>query len=328
MKAFLFSAMAVLFAIGFMSCSKSDDIVPTVPTVTTSLVAVAINTADLSGEISNGSAVIDTRGFCWSTSENPTPNDGHAIVSGTTGTMTTKLTGLTANTVYYARAYAISNASVTYGKTVKFWTYAVVDNNNNGYHTVKVGSQTWLVENLKATNYLNGDPVNKVVADNRWLTLTTGAYCDYNNSSDTAKVYGHLYNWYAAVDSRKFIKGFHTASQAEWTQMYKYLGQLYSLTLPYLAGPHMMDKYGWSNPKPTGTIDNETGFSALPGGGFSPDDKGNLTFMCLHEDFTSWAADNLGASSVMVDIDQKNCFFEPIYVIAKYCGFGVRLVAD
>ena len=73
----------------------------------------------------------------------------------------------------------------------------VVDIDGNLYHTVKIGQQRWMVENLNVTHYRNGDAIPNVKVDTIWGDLTTGAYCDYNNDQFIGKTYGKLYNFYA-----------------------------------------------------------------------------------------------------------------------------------
>jgi len=53
-------------------------------------------------------------------------------------------------------------------------------------------------ENLDVITYRNGDPIPFVKSKKKWATLTTGAYCYYDN--DPTK--GVLYNWYAVNDPR------------------------------------------------------------------------------------------------------------------------------
>lgn len=65
---------------------------------------------------------ITARGLCWSTDNNPTIENNHTSDGTGTGSFSSNLTGLMANTTYYVRAYAISNAQVFYGREVSFTT--------------------------------------------------------------------------------------------------------------------------------------------------------------------------------------------------------------
>jgi PKD repeat protein len=70
----------------------------------------------------------------------------------------------------------------------------VTDIDGNVYHTVTIGTQVWMVENLKTTKYRNGDPIPNVTDSTTWGNSTTGAYCNYNNDANNSTTYGRLYN--------------------------------------------------------------------------------------------------------------------------------------
>ncbi len=94
----------------------------TEPDVTTDNVsAVTATTATSGGNVTNnGGAEVTTRGVCWGTTEKPTGNktsDG----SGN-GHFPSNITGLTANTKYYVRAYATNSVGTGYGNEVSFST--------------------------------------------------------------------------------------------------------------------------------------------------------------------------------------------------------------
>ncbi len=94
---------------------------PSVQTVSVS--NVTTTTADAQGEVisENGSAITE-RGFCWSTSVNPTLSDNHLAAGSGTGNFTATLTGLNANTTYYVRAYAVNGNGTAYGDNISFAT--------------------------------------------------------------------------------------------------------------------------------------------------------------------------------------------------------------
>ena len=101
----------------------------------------------------------------------------------------------------------------------------VTDIDSNVYKTIKIGDQIWMAENLKVTHYRNGDPIDHVTDDFAWYGLTTGAYCEYDNDSSNVAVYGRLYNWYAADDSRNIApEGWHVPTDDEIKQLEMYLG--------------------------------------------------------------------------------------------------------
>ncbi len=94
------------------------------PTVTTSEVTnVTQTTATGGGNVtSDGGTPVTERGICWSTSHNPTVNSNHASSGTGTGSFTVSMSGLSTNTTYYVRAYAINSAGTSYGDEVSFTT--------------------------------------------------------------------------------------------------------------------------------------------------------------------------------------------------------------
>ncbi len=94
------------------------------PTVTTATATnITQTTATSGGNVtSDGGATVTVRGVCWSTSSNPTLANSYTTDGSGTGTFTSSLTGLTANTLYYVRAYATNSAGTSYGNQVTFTT--------------------------------------------------------------------------------------------------------------------------------------------------------------------------------------------------------------
>lgn len=96
----------------------------TAPVVTTSAASdIGHITATLGGNVTDaGGGTVSQRGVCWNTSTNPTTSNSKAAATGTTGAYTVSATGLTKNTLYYARAYVTTENSTTYGSVVTFTT--------------------------------------------------------------------------------------------------------------------------------------------------------------------------------------------------------------
>ncbi len=98
----------------------------TTPTVVTKEPAdVDATFAMVSGNVTNdGGSTITARGICYNTEGKPTIDDNKVSSTGTTGTYTCTLSGLSAGTVYYARAYATNANGTVYGEDVTFTTTA------------------------------------------------------------------------------------------------------------------------------------------------------------------------------------------------------------
>ncbi len=94
------------------------------PTVTTTAISdVDKTTATGGGNVTaDGGATITARGICWSTTQNPTISGSHTTDGTGTGSFTSAMTGLAANTTYYVRAYATNSAGTAYGEQVSFTT--------------------------------------------------------------------------------------------------------------------------------------------------------------------------------------------------------------
>jgi uncharacterized protein (TIGR02145 family) len=172
------------------------------------------------------------------------------------------MTGLLPNTTYYVRAYATNGVGTAYGNEVSYTTSsALCENDAISYPNVTIAGQIWMQKNLNVCTYRNGDIIPEVTDPTQWESLTTGAWCYYNNDPATAQIYGKLYNWYAVNDSRGLAPvGYHIPTDAEWTTLTTYLGG------QSVAGGNMKESgtLHWQSPNTGAT--NSSGFTSLPGG--------------------------------------------------------------
>ena len=269
------------------------------PTVTTSPVStITYHAASCGGNvISDGGLPVTSRGVCWSTSHNPTIAENHTTDGTGTGNFISNITGLSASTTYYVRAYAINSVGVAYGEEVIFTTATISQNHScpgaptvtdydgNVYNTVQIGNQCWMKENLRTTHYANGGSI-ALGSD----TSTTTAYRYYpNNHSDNVVAYGYLYNWKAVMRNSSSCNnnpsgvqgicpnGWHVPSYSEWEELSNYVRSqncyLCNSNALYVA-KSLASIMGWNtntNICAVGNIpsDNDaTGFSALSAGGY------------------------------------------------------------
>jgi len=264
---------------------------PTLAILTTNAATnITSNSATLGGNVtSDGNATVTERGVCYSASTNPTTSNSKMVIGSGTGSFSNTITGLTANTTYYIRAYAINSQGTAYGSQVSFTTQTetVTDADGNVYHTVTIGTQVWMAENLKTTKYRDGTAIPNVTNAASWVGLTTGAFCWYNNDATTYKnTYGGLYNWYAVNTGKLAPTGWHVPTDAEWTTLTTFLGG------EDVAGSKLKETgtTHWLSPNAGAT--NETGFTALPGGyrindGAYGDFGGSGYWWCSNEGGTS-----------------------------------------
>lgn len=136
----------------------------------------------------------------------------------------------------------------------------VKDIEGNSYTVVTIGTQKWLVENLRTTKYNDGADIPGLTVDNEWVAATTGAYCWYENNSAYKSTYGALYNWFAASSGKLCPAGWHVPSKAEYETLI--LGQGGDV----VAGGSLKEKglAHWYDPN--AGANNLSGFKALPGG--------------------------------------------------------------
>lgn len=166
----------------------------------------------------------------------------------------------------YTIRISSTTSSTVYSETPTFTITALVygsmsDIDGNVYKTITIGTQTWMAENLRTTKYNDGTAIPNVTVDATWISLTTPAYCWYNNDAATYETtYGALYNWYAINTGKLAPAGWHVPTDAEWTILSNYLGG------ESVAGGKLKEAgtTHWSSPNTGAT--NESGFTALPGG--------------------------------------------------------------
>jgi Ice-binding-like len=112
-----------------VSCKKTNPSVPAgLPSLTTTGISAIVNDSAKSGGtiITDSGAAVTARGVCWGTSVNPTISSDTTKDGTGTGTFTSILTGLTAATIYYVRAYATNSVGTAYGAQVSFTTSAAI----------------------------------------------------------------------------------------------------------------------------------------------------------------------------------------------------------
>lgn len=164
----------------------------------------------------------------------------------------------------------IDSLSFTYTKPA---TGTVSDIDGNLYHWITIGTQKWMVENLKTTHFRTGEGISNVTDATAWSNSTFAAWCDYDNSAPNGTKYGHLYNWYAVNDSRKIAPiGWHVSSDAEWTTLINFVSLNVGTSLS-VAKALASTSSDWLPYYTAGSaigyeikLNNSTGFNALPGG--------------------------------------------------------------
>ena len=226
----------------------------------------------------------------------------------------------------------------TGSKTTNFNFAACTDADGNNYKVVTIGTQTWMAENLKTTQYNDGIAIPLVTDNTAWFNLSTPGYCWYNNDAATYKnKYGALYNWYTVNTGKLAPTGWHVATDAEWTTLENYLtangynydgstsGENYAKSLAATTN-WAIDTYTDAGAIGTDlSKNNRTGFSALPGGNRGSSD-GTFYFVGIYgywwssTEFNTYYAWNRHMSCNSSDVYRD--------YVDKQSGFSVRCVRD
>jgi len=295
MKKFITIPFVLLMAI-FCSLTSCTTIDVSSVASTGELSEVTTTSAKCSGSVlsSTSSAVIDC-GICWSTTTNPTINGNAASSLKNSGNYICTLSDLIPDISYHVRAYAVTADGTEYGNTILLTTpnetgtlpstlnadlnYGkVTDIEGNEYHTIVVGTQTWMVENLRVTKFRNGEIIPIVTDNTKWLKLKTAALCTYNNNTEANSIrkFGRLYNYFAVKDAKNLAPiGWHVATSTDWDELDNYLKN--NLGVSKSLAQAIASKTDWAESQflgATGALDPETymivnntsGLAALPCG--------------------------------------------------------------
>jgi uncharacterized protein (TIGR02145 family)/uncharacterized repeat protein (TIGR02543 family) len=197
-------------------------------------------------------------------------------------------------------------------------TAQVMDIDGNVYHTVAIGSQTWMVENLITTKYNDGIKIPEIKDQASWMNLNAPGYCCYYQIQPNPCDMGGLYDWYAVNTGKLAPIGWHVPSESEWNNLITYLGGT------TIAGGKLKATTQWFSPNTGAT--NETGFTALPAG--YRDGYGTFLYKYKSESWwTSVQINDDGGSSPAFSIYNDGAY---VYHSneSKNSGFSVRCIKD
>jgi hypothetical protein len=181
---------------------------PIMPTlVTTFTYSTSTSTAMSGGNITDdGSASIIARGVCWNTVTQPTITNNRTIDGIGKGIFTSSITGLTANTNYYARAYATNSVGTSYGNEVNFVTLSL------GVPTIGLVAYYPFNGN---TNDNSGSGNNGII---NGATLTLDRFGNQNN----AYSFNGINNYIEIPNSSNLNFGISSLTVSVWVKLNNY----------------------------------------------------------------------------------------------------------
>ena len=142
------------------------------------------------------------------------------------------------------------------------------DIDGNVYTSVTIGTQVWMVENLKTTRYRNGDLIGTTTPATLDITAEDSPKYQwaYDGIECAVATYGRLYTWYAVNDIREVCPiGWRVPNGEDWSILY------FPVNIPIgsIGGADLMEsgRTHWNRSDIMGT--NKTGFTGLPSGGRS-----------------------------------------------------------
>jgi len=183
------------------------------------------------------------------------------------------------------------------------------------YKTIKIGTQWWMAENLRATEFNNGSIIPLIVDNSSWSNATSSAYCNYTTNADIS-TYGNLYNWYTVNTEQICPEGWHVPSDVEWSTLISFLGG------DAIAGGKMKETgtIHWTTPNSGAT--NESGFTALPGGYRLPSITQIGNYACW------WSSTGFDGTTAKVYSTNYNNTFLNVNSNPKSSGASIRCIRN
>jgi uncharacterized protein (TIGR02145 family) len=207
-----------------------------------------------------------------------------------------------------------------------------VDVDGNHYAVVKIGTQTWMAENLRVTKYNNGELIPNMINSDSWKSINQGAQCSFKNteSNDTILKYGRLYNWFAVADHRKLApKGWHVPTDKDFIVLETYVN--YNLGNSMNTAKALASHADWVKYRKPGTIGNDytknnsSGFSAKPAG-FRSYSNGKFLLMGDYGYFWS-STENIAMGAWVRGLDFRSDLINGGNGCKQY-GYSVRCIKD
>jgi len=194
----------------------------------------------------------------------------------------------------------------------------LTDNDGNVYTSVVIGTQTWLVENLRTTKFLDGDTIPLCSIAGEYLDAYEDASKQMSwaggNVANKAQ-YGALYNYYALASVKGLgISGFHIPSAVDFVTLSNYLGG------DAISGGKLKEDgtTSWTSDN----ADNASGFTARGTG------KGYYGWAGLKDYTHFWTTNNAGSYAAEVKLVTENTTILHTSQNLKIFHLAIRLIKD
>jgi uncharacterized protein (TIGR02145 family) len=196
---------------------------------------------------------------------------------------------------------------------------------------VTIGTQVWLSRNLNVATFRNGDPIPEARTPEEWIEAGRNgqpAWCFYQNDPSLGATYGRLYNWFAVVDKRALVpRGWHVPADQEYggPEKREFTRLIAQLDGGYKAGSKLKESgtTHWKTPN-NNPADNQSGFTALPGG--TREKSGE--FWSLGSKGHWWTTTPNGTDNAYMMALQNDSGGAILQYTSKMCGLSVSCVRD
>lgn len=262
------------------------------------------------------------------------------LQTGDTSVVDFTLNNLDPNTIYPLSIRTVDKYNLVI--ETSFQTYDLIDVDGNYYHSVKIGDQVWMLENLKTTKYNDGTeiPILKDIRDPYDFTMPYFVDYYFNSTMNfyrslNKETYGYLYDGHTVSSGKLAPLGWHVPTIDDWKKLSEYLGGdvvsggKMKSTKTFEFADHIDFFYlgNWLTPNFGAT--NASGFNGLPGGnyvsslephidGFKSQGREGHWWSSTHKKQTS-------LNSIMLRYDYEKIFF---YSHTVYYFFSVRCIKD
>ncbi|MBP5651009.1 MAG: fibrobacter succinogenes major paralogous domain-containing protein [Bacteroidales bacterium] len=216
----------------------------------------------------------------------------------------------------------------------------VKDYEGNTYHTVRLGNQCWMRENLRTTHYADG---TALTTSSGTSTTTPYYYYSYHDNNEQER-YGLLYNWPAVMNGAESSNanpsgvqgicpnGWHVPSRAEWEELIDFVTSIPNYRCGTGSGSiakALSSRVGWNwsssscCPGNYQENNNASRFSAVPSGtryGSSFYDGAYYSVMWSATSSSNWYSYRFYISNSNAGIHLET--------YSKEYGYAVRCIKD